>query len=254
MITARKSALAEAFWYRYFRRKMRHRFRALRVKGSANVPGWHGSTVTTNSPLPVVFIGNHSSWWDAVVPLIFSYGLFRHDAYAMMEEKQLARYRFFRGIGCFSVIREDARSALRSLDYAADLLRGTTRALWMYPQGKIVSVDQRPLRFFSGISRLLHAIHDVSVVPVGFRYEFFGDEAPEILVSFGEPWSMTGQDLPDRNSITTLLEQRVVREMDEQREAVIARNFEGYELLLEGAKSVNERWDSWRRKRAGTSE
>jgi chlorobactene lauroyltransferase len=166
-----------------------------------------------------------------------------------MEEKQLARYKFFRSIGCFSVVREDARSALRSLDYAAELLRGTTRALWMYPQGEIVSVEQRPLRFFGGISRLLRTIQDVYVVPVAFRYEFFGDEAPEILISFAEPWRIHAQDLPDKNTTTSLLEHRVAQEMDTQRDAVITRCFTGYETLLEGTVSINDRWDAWRRKR-----
>jgi chlorobactene lauroyltransferase len=252
MITARKSALTEAFWYRYFRRKVRKRFRALRVKGAATVPCWHGSTATLKETLPIVFIGNHSSWWDAVIPLILSYGHFRHDAYAMMEEKQLARYRFFRGVGCFSVVREDPRSALRSLDYAAELLRGRARVLWMYPQGSIVSVEQRPLGFFNGVSRLLYALQDAYVVPVAFRYEFLGEEAPEILVSFGEAWRIHAPELPDRSTTTALLEQRVMRTMDEQRESVVRRDFTGYSVLHQGAMSINERWDSWRGKQGAT--
>lgn len=251
MITADKSPLAEAVLYRFFRNRARTTFAALRVKGLDNVPHPGANDLPAEPDCPIVFIGNHPSWWDAIVPLLLSYGRFHHDAYAMMEEKQLARYRFFRKIGCFSVVREDPRSAVRSLAYAADLLRGTPRALWMYPQGVLTSVEQRPLRFFGGAARLLRDLGDVFAVPTAFRYEFVGDERPEIFVSFGKAWRIRNDEHVHVHMTTSILSQLVEHEMDLQREDIICRDFSSYETILEGKKSINERWDAMRGKKPG---
>ena len=112
---------------------------------------------------PAVIYGNKQE------PILISLDLFDHDAYGIMEERQLRRYGFFRRLGMFSVDRENFRSARRSLDYAATLLRGTGRVLWLFPQGEIVPNDRRPVRCYRAQPACdVELIDDgISEVPVG---------------------------------------------------------------------------------------
>ncbi|MBK9184389.1 MAG: hypothetical protein IPM83_15075 [Ignavibacteria bacterium] len=79
----------------------------------------------SSAPCPTIIVSTHGSWWDAVVTIVMSLRRYRLDADGMMEYRQLTKYRFFSRIGMFSVVREDPRSAVRSLHYAADRLRNT---------------------------------------------------------------------------------------------------------------------------------
>ena len=241
MITAEKSPLQQRLLTAYFRRRLRKAFAAVHGKGLDHVRD-------ADAGVPLVLYGNHPAWWDAVLPIVLSNDVFKHDAYAMMEEKQLARYRFFRRLGCFSVVRENPREALRSLKYAADLLRQRDRALWIFPQGVLTSVDARPLRFFGGTARLLRDLGDVTVIPVAFRYDFIDAELPEAFVAFGKPWRIHADERVDVDLTTSLLEQLMEYEMDVQRDEVMERDFDAYQPLLRGRRSVNDRWDALRGK------
>ncbi|MDT8325156.1 MAG: lysophospholipid acyltransferase family protein [Bacteroidota bacterium] len=239
MITAEKSAPWTRLLTWYFRRRLRAAFAGVHCKGLDFLRH-------AEAGVPVVLYGNHPGWWDAVLPIVISHGILRHDAYAMMEEKQLARYGFFRKIGTFSVVRENPREALRSLQYAAELLRGRSRFLWLFPQGVITSVDKRPLHFFNGTARLLRDLGDVIAIPVAFRYDFVEKERPEAFLAFGKPWRIRADERVDIPLTTTLLEQLIEYEMDVQREEIMERDFGEYELIVPGKRSVNEWWDSLR--------
>jgi chlorobactene lauroyltransferase len=241
MIPAEKSPLVERIMTAYFASRLRRRFAAVHLKGAGNVPVDGGG-------IPVVLYGNHPGWWDAVLPLILSRRQFHHDAYAMMEEKQLARYGFFRRIGCFSIVRENPREALRSLRYAAELLSGTSRALWLFPQGVLTSAEKRPLRFFHGTARLLRELGEVIVVPVAFRYEFVEHELPEAFVACGLPWHIRRDERVELPLTTHILEQLLEYEMDVQREDLMDREFSAYTTIIRGKRSVNTWWDEFRGK------
>ena len=248
MIPAEKSPIVEKVMTAYFHRRLRRRFAAVRLKGDEFVP--KGDTAAAGEPgVPVVLYGNHPGWWDAVLPLILSQRHFRHDAYAMMEEAQVARYGFFRKIGCFSVVREDPREALRSLHYATQLLAGTSRALWVFPQGVLTSAEKRPLRFYNGTARLLRDLGEVIAIPVAFRYEFVDSELPEAFVACGRPWHIRRDERVDVSLTTGMLEQLLEYEMDVQREEVMEREFNAYETIVSGRKSINDRWDAFRNDR-----
>ena len=239
MITPQKSAFITWLIGVYFRRKIRRTFAAVHLKGSK-----HGTPVRENVPL--VLYANHPAWWDAVLPVILSNQVFRHDAYALMEEKQMRQYGFFRRIGCFSVIREQPREAVKSLRFAAELLKHRSRVLWIFPQGMLTSVEKRPLHFYNGTAHLLRALGDVTVVPVAFRYEFIDKERPEVFIAFGKPWHIRNEERVEIGMTTDILQQLLEYEMDVQREDVMEREFEEYDTILTGTRSVNERWDAFR--------
>lgn len=108
---------------------------------------------------PVIVYANHSSWWDGHLAMFLNEECWHLDGYVMMEEKQLARYRFFTHVGGFLIDRQEARSAMRTLDYAAQLMSAQPgRVLLLFPQGEILANDARPLSFFNGTAHLVKRI------------------------------------------------------------------------------------------------
>ncbi len=192
---------------------------------------------------PLILIANHSSWWDAVMPILISLERLNHDAYGVMEERQLKRYGFFRKLGMFSIDREDARSAYRSLEYGAGLIRNTGRVLWLFPQGEIVPNDRRPLRFYSGTARIIRMTGSCSVATVAFRYELLHNERPTAFARIAPPEHFTGIDLPDVNGLNEHLVRMLTRTMDQLREEVVNEQLEEYEPVLKGKRSIDEWWD-----------
>ncbi|MGF7030611.1 hypothetical protein J2T17_001516 [Paenibacillus mucilaginosus] len=96
----------------------------------------------------------------------------------MMSEEGLRRFRFFRRLGAFSVDRGSLQGVKDSLRYAAGVLEGERRALWLFPQGDIRHGDVHPLGFHSGIGYLLREVPGIQVVPVSFYYCFLQDQKP----------------------------------------------------------------------------
>ena len=144
IIPAAPAPIAKAFWGRYFERSVRRSFHSVRLQGADHISPWTPKAQRRMTE-PLILYATHGSWWDAALSMVLSLRRFDLDGYGMMEYKQLHRYAFFRRIGLFSVVREDPASAMRSLRYAASVLRGTGRALWMFPQGTLVNQETRPL-------------------------------------------------------------------------------------------------------------
>lgn len=175
MLEAKKSKWFEKIFAVYNRNLFKRRFSALRVEGIENIKSF-----------PVVIYCNHSSWWDGLVAFEIS-KISKIDSYIMMEEKQLLNLQLFRKLGAFSVVRENPRKAIESIDYAANLLQEKTeRAVWIFPQGKILPNDSRPFAFYNGISRIVEEVGDCYILPIAIRYEFFGEWKPEVLVKIGK--------------------------------------------------------------------
>src|SRR5262245_14366401 len=143
-IPARHNAVMEGLIYRFLvRRSVWSHFERVWLKVEGPLPH------PADGPL-IVYL-NHPAWWDGYMAFILSrevlHGRFR--SYLMMEERELRRYRFFAWCGCFSVERENARSAVGSLLYISHILaQRRSRALWIFPQGEIAPNDRRPLAVY----------------------------------------------------------------------------------------------------------
>nr|MBA3694670.1 acyl-phosphate glycerol 3-phosphate acyltransferase [Acidobacteriota bacterium] len=106
MLEAKKSRWFEKVFQIYNRNLLKRRFHSFRVLGL-------DSFVNVNSS---IIYANHSSWWDGLVAFEISKAL-RVDSFIMMEEKQLRNLFLFRKLGAFSVVRENSRQAVKSLNY-----------------------------------------------------------------------------------------------------------------------------------------
>jgi len=197
---------------------------------------------------PLILVANHSSWWDAAMPFLISFTLRRHDAYAIMEHRHLDRFRFFSRAGTFSIVRENPRQALRSLQYGADLLRGSSRVLWIYPQGVIVPNDARPIVGYPGAAHLAQMLGGCMVAAVAFRYELCRHELPVAYVSVAPPQRVLANGRNGTRAAHAQIMAMLSNEIEQLREAVISEKTEDFRAMLHGKGSVNDWWDRVRGK------
>jgi 1-acyl-sn-glycerol-3-phosphate acyltransferase len=232
-LPARKTPPIEAMIYRTLvRPALRRTFHRVALHGYESRP---------RPELPTLVYGSHPSWWDGYMAFLMSREVWRCESYLMMEEPQLRRYGFFRYCGAFSVDRHDPREGMRAVRYAADLLRGSRRVVWIFPQGEIVPNDRRPLVTFSGAAHVAKRAAPVCCVPMALRFEFGGEQRPEALIRLGEPHVVAAA--ADARALHHEMDQRLLNEMDALRDDVLSGATAGYRTILKGRESVNVVWD-----------
>jgi 1-acyl-sn-glycerol-3-phosphate acyltransferase len=237
MIPASKSRMMETAFARANRAMLRRAFNAVLLKGRDHVEA-------LDRTRPIVGFGNHSCWWDGLIEFFLSRTTFGFDAFLMMDETQLERYRFFKWIGAFSVDRMSPRGAVRSIEYAARLFDRPNRILWIYPQGVMRPNDSRPLAFEQGVARIARALPGVQLLPVVHRYEFLREQRPDALVSFGPAVELPDGDDPKAHA--RFLETILTDQLDGLRGAVARGEMHGFEKLLRGRRSTNVLYDTVR--------
>lgn len=206
----------------YVARKVRSAFRGVWVRGT--FPSAEGGLLA---------YANHSSFWDGFLihQLAKAAGW---DGYAVMEEENLAKYRFHARIGAFSVNRQDPRAALPSIRYAGEVLRRPNAAVFIFPEGELIA-GQGPLGPLQRGVEVIARTAKVRSVPVAIRYCFLEHEHPDVLVEVGAPHAPGPLRTYEEN-----LKAAYERVMS-------ARSTEGFNCLIRGRTSVQERWDTVRR-------
>lgn len=204
--------------------------------------------------IPVVFYCNHAYWWDGFWSQLCTEKFFRQNLHIIIEYPQLNRHRFFTRLGAFSIDRTNGRSALRSLDYAAELLAAPSErqnALWLFPQGRIEHVDRRPLFFFKGtagiVSRVLHRKSALYLVSVVSRIEYLEEQKPELLLSFRPPLLVTSADCPSPGDLTSMMRQTTEDHLDGLKALVVNRSLDDARIVIRGGESVNRKVERFRR-------
>ena len=205
-ISEKESPLFSRLFYWYVLTLYRRRFGAV----------WLDDRQLSHNTRATLYIGNHNTWWDALNPLLLSKRVIGKRARAMMDEKQLQRYPFFRRLGVFSICREHPRKALASLDHAARLLNesgyeqkpypaetdtGQNRDLkplhnlprserpvvfWFYPEGKLVHPGT-PVVVESGVLRLARKLDAArtEIVPFATHIHSMRGDKPELFIRIG---------------------------------------------------------------------
>ncbi len=153
---------------------------------------WVDSTGLQRSGVSTLFIGNHNSWWDGLIPLLLNEKLIHLRGRAMMDEEQLKKHPFFRLIGTFSINRSAPRKAMQSLEYAAGMLNnapaGKGIGLGVYPEGKITSPESA-ITLESGLVWLTRRLNmnKVDVIPFATHMHAMRSDKPELFIKFGNP-------------------------------------------------------------------
>ena len=196
---------------------------------------------------PLIVYMNHPSWWDGYMAFVLNRVVLRSrfQGFAMMEEAQLRRYRFFSWSGAFSVHRQDARSAMRSVAYIARLLaERRARCLYIFPQGEITPNDRRPLEMFGGVAHIVRRCGGATLWPIALRYEFGGEQRPEAFIRAGAPHYAPATS--DARALTAELGERLTAACNALRAEYIAGEMGGYRTLLRGRAGVNRAFDAAR--------
>lgn len=222
MLVDKKSRLFEEIFAVYNRNLLKRNFSSIRFSDL--------HSVKTNKPN--IFYVNHSSWWDGLVAFQIS-RVIKADSFVMMEEKHLRKFFLFRQLGAFSVIRENPRQAVESLNYAIKLLTcKPTATLWIFPQGEILPNDSRPLLFYNGLSRVVEKLGNCTVTSLAVRYEFFNSYKPEIFVKTGKPKYFSSNELINRKTLTKIFEDDLTETLDDLKKDVSTQNIDCYQTII----------------------
>ena len=192
----------------------------------------------------VLMLANHSSWWDFFMA-VFTYETLGFDGYGMTEHSNLRKFGFFRRIGAYSVERTDPASVREAIDYTSELLVRPRTAVFLFPQGRIVCNDVRPLEFQGGLRLILQKVGRLRIVPTAFRYDFWQDERPEAFVRLGE---VVEVDRSQRATVLEDLRERLTAEVDALKADALTQDASRFEVLLQGGESVHDWWDRTRRR------
>lgn len=241
MIPARKFPLGKRLVWELIERSFRKYFDRVYFRMRST------NTHEQSGTLPMIISANHSSWWDGYVIALID-RLLGTDGYLMVEEKQLRRYFFFTWIGCFSVDRQNARSALQSLKYAATLLKGQPgRMVSLFPQGEIFPNDRRPLVFYNGVAYLARMVNPVLIYPLAIRIEYLAEQRPALFISMGDPVQIDTAQTKEAHfikSCTQQLEASLTAELDLLRADILSGNYTDFKTVIQGKASTNRIFDA----------
>lgn len=137
-----------------------------------------------------LYLVNHHYWFDGLTPLLLNRYVFRQRLRAVMEDVQLRKHPFFSRLGAFSINRGHPRSAMRSLDIAADWLNEEGHCLFLFPEGKLVDATL-PISIESGVLRVIANAPMADVVPIATHIHFLSGPKPVMLIRSGEPIRIT---------------------------------------------------------------
>ena len=241
MIPARLSPAMLRFFDRYVVRYLGRHFHRVRLWGSL-------AQLEIPRTRPVLFVMSHASWWDVMVGYYLARHVVRIESYAPMDETQLARYRVLSRLGVYSVDRFSVSGMRAFLRYTTERLQGE-RAVWITPQGEIVSNAKRPVRFQTGVGHLVRRVPRVTTIPIALAYEFLDEPRPEVFVKFGPPRAWEDPD-EEPAEIAGLLARDLEREVDALLAALTERDVGPFSVLLEGSTGTSLVYDRVRALRA----
>jgi 1-acyl-sn-glycerol-3-phosphate acyltransferase len=163
----------------------------------------------------MLFIANHSSWWDGLLIYHFFKTLSTRTHVVMMDEAQLKVRPLFCKLGAFSIDKSSPKRTLAALQYSAEQLK-KGHSVWIFPQGNIHHLESRPLRFESGFSHVLHLHPDTVVVPITFYYTsgLFAKSSASIQIGDAIERDWTGDS---RKHIAERLQQLLTEQLDQHR-------------------------------------
>ncbi|KGE20352.1 lysophospholipid acyltransferase family protein [Paenibacillus wynnii] len=194
---------------------------------------------------PLLYIMNHSSWWDGLLAYHAARTLTNSEHYFMMEEEQLSKYMFFRKLGVYSINRSRTGDISASLRYTARVLR-EGGSVWMYPEGEIQPLEHRPLTLKPGVALVLRLCPEAVVVPVTLYHGLFRHSKPEATLLAGDPLIHSWKEM-DRGSIAKLLQCALGEQVNVHREMMVNNGGyipEPFLPLIKQGKSTNEWFDA----------
>jgi len=136
------------------------------------------------SDKPILLLSNHLSWWDGFWAMYINVYVLKRRFHFMMLEEQLLKYLFFNKTGGFS-IRKNSKSAIETIEYAANLLSDSENMVLIFPQGKIQSMHTDEIQFEKGIEHIIHkAKQEVQITFMVCLIDYFSNKKPTLFTYF----------------------------------------------------------------------
>ena len=224
----------------YTQHYLQRSFHAIHLLGEPAVFRDDGST-------PLVVCLNHSSWWDVLVPFYLERLLFGWDIYGVMDARQLDRYRIFAHMGMIGVDRTSLAGTREFLATCQTLLKGQRRALWLTPQGEMISNYRRPLTFQPGLGHVAVRLERFYLIYVTLHYEFWNERLPEAFVSISPARLVTVEtDVLNPRQFVRQAEQTMQIQLDTLLAAAECRDPAEFRPLLRGTAGVSFVYDLFR--------
>ena len=157
--------------------KLLTRYLLKRNFNSINIEG-----VFNDNVKPVLVIANHISWWDGFWISYLNLKVTHRKIHFMMLEEQLKKHWYFQFSGAYS-IKKNSRSVLDSIDYTYELLKVKENMVFVFPQGKINSMQNNFITFEKGVKRIVETcITNVQVLFVANFIDYFSNAKPNLFM------------------------------------------------------------------------
>ena len=106
----------------------------------------------------------------------------------MMLEDQLRNFPFFAKLGAFSIMQNNPKKILETINYSANILaREKNSILVMFPQGEMRPDFERPIKAFQGIRKIIEKYgSELNLLTLGIKTVFLKEELPHVFYRFGE--------------------------------------------------------------------
>ncbi|TMU86882.1 glycerol acyltransferase [Bacillus sp. BHET2] len=194
-----------------------------------------------------LLLANHSSWWDGLLVFYVNHYVVKEDSYAMMSQKGMEDFSFFRKIGAFSVNPDSPKDLVTSLKFAEKCLQ-EKKTVWIFPQGKEEHLEQRPLTFMSGPAFLQERNPEIKLTSVSFYYTFRHDQRPEVFIRLNEEPLEERED-QSRKERTERLRIVMERRLDALKKDIIHEELSDFQLLLKGFPTSSEWLSFWKKRK-----
>lgn len=136
----------------------------------------------------LIITPNHISWWDGFFIDFINRKKLNRKIYILMLEEQLAKYKFFRKLGAYSINNGSVKSVIETINYTSRIISSNKNFAVVYPQGEIEDYEKRPLNFKEGVKYFLkNSGKNIFVVPAGFKIQYYNKKYPAIIARFSEP-------------------------------------------------------------------
>ncbi|WP_201716204.1 lysophospholipid acyltransferase family protein [Rossellomorea arthrocnemi] len=192
-------------------------------------------------------LANHSSWWDGLMVFYLNQKVIKEDSYAMMSQKGMEDFSFFRKIGAFSVNPDSPKDLVISLKFAEKCLQ-EKKTVWIFPQGKEEHLEKRPISFMSGPSYLFERNQGITVTMVTFYYTFRHEQRPELFIRITDV-EVNQSYLTSREERTHHLRNIMEKRLDDLKIDIIHEDISMFTLLLKGFPTNSEWLSFWNRRK-----
>lgn len=136
---------------------------------------------------PVLWVGNHVSWWDGFTVRQLALKLRpKSPFYVVMLESVWEKNRWLRSVGTLPIDPSKPMTVKNTFKLIAE----SRLSAAFFPQGKILPSHRRPLGFQRGIDLLMrmHLSREGAVVlPFALHWEPMNTARPQLFVRVGEP-------------------------------------------------------------------